>query len=72
MGLIQVNTISYLGQSYRMGRNTDMNKGFEQDLFDVRGRNSNFAKSLSKKSRHAIYEDENPRRGLLSLQNLQN
>ena len=41
-----------------------------QVLFDVRAGNSNLAKSLSEKSNHAImYQDANPHRGLLSLQN---
>ena len=40
-----------------------------QVLFDVRAGNSNLAKSLSEKSNHAMYQDANPHRGLLSLQN---
>ena len=41
-------------------------------LFDIRAGNSNLAKSLSEKINHAMYQDENPHRGLLSLQNCQN
>ena len=40
-----------------------------QVLFDIRVRNSNLAKSLSEKSNHAMYQDENPHRCLLCLQN---
>ena len=40
-----------------------------QVLFDIRGGNSNLAKSLCEKSNHAMYQDENPHRCLLSLQN---
>ena len=40
-----------------------------QVLLDIRAENSNLAKSLSEKSNHAMYQDENPHRGLLSLQN---
>ena len=40
-----------------------------QDLFDLRAGNSNLAKSLTEKSNHAMYQDENPHRCLLSLQN---
>ena len=43
-----------------------------QVLFDVRAGNSDLAKSLSEKSNHAMYQDENPDRGLLSLENHQN
>ena len=43
-----------------------------QVLFDIRVGNSNLTKSLSEKSNHAMYQDENPHRCLLSLQNLQN
>ena len=40
-----------------------------QVLFDLPAGNSNLAKSLSEKSNHAMYQDENPHRCLLSLQN---
>ena len=40
-----------------------------QVFFDLRAGNSNLAKSLSEKSNHAMYQDENPHRCLLSLQN---
>ena len=40
-----------------------------QVLFDLRAGNSNLAKSLGEKSNHAMYQDENPHRCLLSLQN---
>ena len=40
-----------------------------QVLFGIRAGNSNLAKSLSEKSNHAMYQDENPHRCLLSLQN---
>ena len=40
-----------------------------QVLFDIRAGNSNLAKSLSEKSNHAMHQDENPHRCLLSLQN---
>ena len=43
-----------------------------QVLFDVRAGNSDSAKSLSKKRNDAMYQDENPHRDLLSLQNDQN
>ena len=43
-----------------------------QVLFDVRAGNSDLAKSLSEKSNHAMYQDENLHRGLLSLENYQN
>ena len=43
-----------------------------QVLFDVRAGNSNLAKRLSENSNHAMYQEENPHRGLLSLQNYQN
>ena len=39
-----------------------------QVLFDIRAGNSNLAKSLTEKSNHAMYQDENPHRCLLSLQ----
>ena len=42
-----------------------------QVLSDVRAGNSDLAKSLSEKSNHAMYQDENPHRGLLSLENYQ-
>ena len=41
-------------------------------LFDIRVGNSNLAKSLGEKGSHAMYQDENPHRCLLSLQNEQN
>ena len=44
-------------------------KALKQVLFDIRSGNSNLAKSLSEKSNHAMYQDENPHRGLLFLQN---
>ena len=37
-----------------------------QFLFEIRAGNSNLAKSLSEKSNHAMYQDENPHRCLLS------
>ena len=40
-----------------------------QVLFDIRAGNSNLAKSLSENSNHGMYQDENPHRCLLSLQN---
>ena len=40
-----------------------------QILFDIRAGNSSLAKSLSEKSNPAMYQDENPHRYLLSLQN---
>ena len=40
-----------------------------QDLFDLRAGNSDLVKSLTEKSNHAMYQDENPHRCLLSLQN---
>ena len=40
-----------------------------QVLLDIRAGNSNLAKSLSEKSSHAMYQDKNPHRYLLSLQN---
>ena len=43
--------------------------GLRQVLFDLRAGNSNLAKSLSEKSNHAMYQDENPHRCLLPLQN---
>ena len=43
-----------------------------QVLFDVRAGNSDLAKSLSEKINLAMYQDENPHRGLPSLQNYQN
>ena len=46
-------------------------EAFRQVLLDVRAGNSNFAKSFSEKSNHTMYQDENPLRGLLSLQNFQ-
>ena len=47
-------------------------KIIRQVLFDVRAGNSDLAKSLSEKGSHAMYQDENPHRGLLSLQNYEN
>ena len=44
-------------------------RSLRQDLFDLRAGNSNLAKSLTEKSNHAMYQDENPHRCLLSLQN---
>ena len=38
-----------------------------QVLFDIRAGNSNLAKSLSEKSNHAMYQDENPHKCLISL-----
>ena len=50
------------------GRNL-ITKLLRQVLFDLRAGNSNLAKSLNEKSNHAMYQDENPHRCLLSLQN---
>ena len=47
-------------------------EGLRQVLFDVRAGNSDLDKSLGEKSNHVMYQDENPHRGLLSLQNYQN
>ena len=44
-------------------------KPLRQVLFDLRVGNSNLAKSLGEKSNHAMYQDKNPHRCLLSLQN---
>ena len=44
-------------------------KLLRQVLFDLRAGNSNLAKSLDEKSNHTMYQDENPHRCLLSLQN---
>ena len=44
-------------------------KQLRQVLFDIRAGNSNLVKRLSEKSNHAMYQDENSHRGLLSLQN---
>ena len=44
-------------------------KKLRQVLFDIRAGNSNLAKSLCEKSNPAMYQHENPRRCLLSLQN---
>ena len=41
-------------------------------LFDVQAGNSNLAKRLSEKSNHAMYQEEDPHRGLQSFQNYQN
>ena len=41
----------------------------KQVLFDIRAGNSNLAKSLSEKGNHAMYQDKNPHRCLLSFQN---
>ena len=38
-----------------------------QVLFDIRAGNSNLAKSLGGKSNHAMYQDQNPQRCLLSM-----
>ena len=43
-----------------------------QVLFDVQSCNSNLAKLLGEESKHAMYKDQNPQGGLLSLQNYQN
>ena len=43
-----------------------------QVSFNIRAGNSNLAKSLGEKSNHAMYQDQNPHRCLLSLQNQQN
>ena len=44
-------------------------KLLRQVLFDIRAGNSNLAKSLGEKSNHAMYQDQNPHRRLLSFQN---
>ena len=44
----------------------------KMSLFDLRVGNSNLAKSLGKKSNHAMCQAENSHRGLLSSQNYQN
>ena len=44
-------------------------KELRQVLLDIRAGSSNLAKSLSEKSNHAMYQDENPYKCLLSLQN---
>ena len=44
-------------------------KALRQVLFDIREGNSNLVKSLGEKSNHAMYQDQNPHRCLLSLQN---
>ena len=49
--------------------NLRSNKKLRQVLFDIRAGNSNLAKSLGEKSNHAMYQDQNPHRRLLSLQN---
>ena len=49
-----------------------MNEYLRQASFDVRAGNSDLAKSLGKESNHAMYQDENPHRSLLSPQNYQN
>ena len=41
----------------------------KQVLLDIQAGNSNLAKSLSEESNHAMYQDESPHRGLLSLPN---
>ena len=41
-------------------------KVLRQVLFDIRAGNSDLAKSLGEKSNHAMYQDENPHRCLLS------
>ena len=43
-----------------------------QVLFDVQAGNSNLAKSLSEKSNHAMYQNENLHTCLLSLHTYQN
>ena len=59
-------TIEYLSSSILRIK---ILKQLRQVLFDLRAGNSNVAKSLSEKSNHAMYQDENPHRCLLSLQN---
>ena len=41
----------------------------KQVLFNTRAGNPNLAKSLGEKRNHTVYQDKNPHRGLLSLQN---
>ena len=41
-------------------------------LFDVKVENSNLTNSLNENSNHAMYQEENPHRGLLFLQNYHN
>ena len=48
------------------------NEQLRQVLFDVRAGNSDLAISLGEKSNHAMYQNENRHRGLLSLENYQN
>ena len=45
------------------------NSLLRQVLFDIRAGNSNLAKSPVEKRNHAMYQDENPHRCLISLQN---
>ena len=47
-----------------------VHKLLRQILFDIRAGNSNLAKSLSEKSNHAMYQDENPHRFFAILANL--
>ena len=54
---------------HQLHKNT---QALTQVLFDVRAGNSNLTKSLSENSNHAMYQEENPHRGLLFLQNYQN
>ena len=44
-------------------------ESLRQVLFDLQAGNSNLATSLNEKSNHAMYQDENSHRCLLSLQN---
>ena len=46
-----------------------MRENLRQVLFDLRAGISNLAKSLGEKSNDAMYQDENPHRCFLSLQN---
>ena len=48
--------------------NSDACSELRQVSFDLRAGNSNLAKSLGERSNHAMYQDENPHRCLLSLQ----
>ena len=54
--------------SISIGRTERIYESLRQVVFDIRAGNSNLAKSLSEKSNHAMYQDENPQRCLLSLQ----
>ena len=60
------------GISVNYTNSTDMQGSvriLRQVLFDIRAENSNLAKSLGEKRNHAMYQNGNPHRGLLSLQN---